>query len=77
MNAQLAAAVEKVRRRFGFRRLEGFGSPNDADGQAVRRAAWAITRQISIASCAIVIVIVLRGFGAIFVQSQPRELAEA
>ena len=69
--------MQSVRQRFGFRRLEGFGSPDDADGRAVRSAAWAITRQITIASCAIVSLVVLLGIAVIIVQSQPQELAES
>ncbi|MCL2516355.1 MAG: HAMP domain-containing histidine kinase [Microbacteriaceae bacterium] len=69
--------LDLIRRRFGFRRLEGFGSPDDADGQAVRRAAWSITRQITLASCAIVVVIIALAIGALVFQSQAKEIAEA
>jgi len=68
---------DEIRRRFGFRRLEGFGSPDDADGQAVRRAAWSITRQITLASCAIVVMIIALAIGALVFQSQAKEIAEA
>ncbi|WP_022882299.1 sensor histidine kinase [Gryllotalpicola ginsengisoli] len=48
----------------------------DADEQAVRKAAASVTRQISIATCALVVLIVILAVATVIVQSTPKELAE-